>query len=62
MLFNNREVDFQGIFRILLYIYGYRKSYIALIVVKEGDRIAKLVIERYYTPNVIEVEDLKVNS
>jgi len=41
-----------------LYIYGYRKSYIALIVVKEGDRIAKLVIERYYTPDVIEVEDL----
>jgi len=47
-----------------LYIYGYQKSYIALtlIVVKEGDRIAKLVIERYYTPDVIEVEDLKVNS
>jgi dUTP pyrophosphatase len=27
--------------------------------VKEGDRIAQLVIERIYTPEVLEVEELE---
>ena len=29
--------------------------------VKEGDRVAQLVIERIYTPEVLEVEELEAS-
>jgi dUTP pyrophosphatase len=48
LLFNHSDVDFQSIF-----IPRER-----LIVVSEGDRIAQLVLEKIYTPPVVEVESL----
>ena len=43
---------------IIFNIIKNQESYYCLIIVKEGDRIAQLVIERIYTPDVIEVDDL----
>jgi dUTP pyrophosphatase len=48
LLFNHSDVDFQS---ILI-------SRETLIVVSEGDRIAQLVLEKIYTPPVVEVESL----
>ena len=42
-------------------IFRYLIGNLILHLVKVGDRIARLVIEQYYTPDVIEVEDLKEN-
>lgn len=34
-------------------------SSLSVIVVEEGDRIAQLIIEKIYTPEVVEVQDLE---
>ena len=48
LLFNHSDVDFQGI--------TFAND--SLILVAEGDRIAQLVLEKIYTPEVVEVESL----
>jgi len=32
-----------------------------MFTVKEGDRIAQLILERIYTPEVVEVEELETS-
>jgi dUTP pyrophosphatase len=48
LLFNHSDVNFQS----------NSTSWETLIVVSEGDRIAQLVLEKIYTPPVVEVESL----
>jgi dUTP pyrophosphatase len=50
LLFNHSDVDFQGTHPC---VPGCR-----LTLVSEGDRIAQLVLEKIYTPLVVEVESL----
>ena len=50
LLFNHSDNDFQGMFTFV--IGGANFS------VAEGDRIAQLVLEKIYTPPVVEVESL----
>jgi len=47
------DADYRGDVRVLLFNLGN-----ADFQVEEGDRIAQLVLERIYTPEVLEVEDL----
>ncbi|KAI1436741.1 deoxyuridine 5'-triphosphate nucleotidohydrolase [Xylaria sp. CBS 124048] len=47
------DADYRGQVKILLFNHGD-----ADFVIAEGDRIAQLVIERIYTPEVVEVAEL----
>ncbi len=48
------DADYRGPVKVLLFNHGESD-----FEVKEGDRIAQLVIERIYTPEVVEVEELE---
>ena len=37
---------------------GFDRLHVSLFVVKKGDRVAQLIIERISTPPVVEVEEL----
>ncbi|KAI0092455.1 dUTPase-like protein [Irpex rosettiformis] len=47
------DADYRGIVFVLLFNLSDKD-----FEVKEGDRIAQLIIERIYTPEVLEVQDL----
>lgn len=48
------DADYRGQVKILLFNHGDKD-----FEVKEGDRIAQLILERIYTPEVVEVEELE---
>ncbi|PSS27880.1 hypothetical protein M430DRAFT_24271 [Amorphotheca resinae ATCC 22711] len=48
------DADYRGQVKVLLFNHGE-----ADFEVKEGDRVAQLVLERIYTPEVVEVEELE---
>ncbi|KAK0745899.1 putative Deoxyuridine 5'-triphosphate nucleotidohydrolase [Schizothecium vesticola] len=48
------DADYRGPVKVLLFNHGE-----AGFEVKEGDRVAQLVLERIYTPEVEEVEELE---
>ena len=48
------DADYRGQVKVLLFNHGE-----ADFEVKEGDRVAQLVLERIYTPEVLEVEELE---
>jgi dUTP pyrophosphatase len=47
------DADYRGILFVLLYNYSDKD-----FQVEEGDRIAQLILERIYTPDIVEVDDL----
>jgi len=47
------DADYRGIVFVLLYNLSDQD-----FQVEEGDRIAQLILERIYTPDIMEVEDL----
>ena len=47
------DADYRGPVKVLLFNHGE-----ADFEVKEGDRIAQLVLERIFTPDVVEVAEL----
>lgn len=48
------DADYRGQVKVLLFNHGEND-----FDVKEGDRIAQLVLERIYTPEVLEVQELE---
>jgi len=48
------DADYRGQVKVLLFNHGEKD-----FEVKEGDRIAQLVLERIYTPEVVEVKELE---
>jgi dUTP pyrophosphatase len=48
------DADYRGQVKVLLFNHGE-----ADFEIKEGDRVAQLVLERIYTPEVVEVEELE---
>ncbi len=48
------DADYRGPVKVLLFNHSE-----ADFEVKEGDRVAQLVIERIYTPEVVEVQELE---
>lgn len=48
------DADYRGPVKVLLFNHGETG-----FEVKEGDRVAQLVLERIYTPEVEEVEELE---
>lgn len=48
------DADYRGQVKVLLFNHSD-----ADFVVKEGDRVAQLVLERIYTPEVVEVQELE---
>ena len=52
LLFNLSDKDFQGIISAL-HIYFVLRLFLK---VEEGDRVAQLIVEKIYTPEVIEVQ------
>jgi deoxyuridine 5'-triphosphate nucleotidohydrolase len=48
------DADYRGQVKILLFNHSEKE-----FEVKEGDRVAQLVLERIYTPDVVEVEELE---
>jgi len=48
------DADYRGPLKVLLFNFGP-----AEFAVRKGDRIAQLVLERIYTPEVVEVEELE---
>jgi dUTP pyrophosphatase len=48
------DADYRGQVKVLLFNHGEND-----FEVKEGDRIAQLVLERIYTPEVVAVEELE---
>jgi dUTP pyrophosphatase len=48
------DADYRGPVKVLLFNHADTD-----FEVKEGDRIAQLVIERIYTPEVVEVQELE---
>lgn len=51
LLYNYSDADFQGIFIIIV-----ASIHIHCFIVEEGDRIAQLILERIYTPDILEVQ------
>ncbi len=47
------DADYRGQVRVLLFNHGA-----ADFAVAAGDRVAQLVVERIYTPDVVEVAEL----
>lgn len=50
------DADYRGQVKVLLFNHSEDD-----FVVREGDRVAQLVLERIYTPEVVEVEELEVS-
>lgn len=48
------DADYRGQVKVLLFNHSDVD-----FAVKEGDRVAQLVLERIYTPEVVEVEQLE---
>jgi dUTP pyrophosphatase len=48
------DADYRGQVKVLLFNHGEKD-----FEVKEGDRVAQLVLERIYTPDVMEVQELE---
>ncbi|KAK3336570.1 dUTPase-like protein [Cercophora scortea] len=48
------DADYRGQVKVLLFNHGETD-----FAVKEGDRVAQLVLERIYTPEVVEVQELE---
>jgi dUTP pyrophosphatase len=48
------DADYRGQVKVLLFNHGEKDFEIV-----EGDRIAQLVLERIYTPEVLEVSELE---
>ncbi|KAH8814167.1 deoxyuridine 5'-triphosphate nucleotidohydrolase [Hyaloscypha sp. PMI_1271] len=48
------DADYRGQVKVLLFNHGEKD-----FEVKEGDRVAQLVLERIYTPEVMEVKELE---
>ncbi|KAG9237612.1 dUTPase-like protein [Amylocarpus encephaloides] len=48
------DADYRGQVKVLLFNHGEKD-----FEVKEGDRVAQLVLERIYTPEVVEVLELE---
>lgn len=48
------DADYRGPLKVLLFNHGE-----ADFEVQEGDRVAQLVVERIYTPEVLEVQELE---
>lgn len=48
------DADYRGQVKVLLFNHGEKD-----FEVKEGDRVAQLVLERIYTPEVLEVQELE---
>lgn len=48
------DADYRGPVKVLLFNHGE-----ADFEMKEGDRIAQLIVERIYTPEVVEVQELE---
>ncbi|RDW74042.1 putative dUTP pyrophosphatase [Coleophoma crateriformis] len=48
------DADYRGQVKVLLFNHGEKD-----FEIKEGDRVAQLVLERIYTPDVVEVEALE---
>ncbi|KAI1401024.1 dUTP diphosphatase [Hypoxylon fuscum] len=48
------DADYRGPVKVLLFNHGD-----ADFQVQEGDRVAQLVVERIYTPDVVEVQELE---
>ena len=47
------DADYRGPVKVLLFNFGNLE-----FEIKEGDRVAQLVLERIYTPEILEVEEL----
>lgn len=54
LLFNLSDQDFEG--KLCLRYSAGKADEQAIISVQEGDRVAQLVLEKIYTPDVVEVE------
>jgi dUTP pyrophosphatase len=50
------DADYRGPVKVLLFNHADTD-----FAVKEGDRVAQLVIERIYTPEVVEVQELEAS-
>ncbi|GAB0132137.1 hypothetical protein EsDP_00000581 [Epichloe bromicola] len=48
------DADYRGQVKVLLFNHGETD-----FEIKEGDRVAQLIIERIYTPEVVEVQELE---
>lgn len=48
------DADYRGEVKVLLFNHAETD-----FEIKEGDRIAQLVLERIYTPDVVEVQELE---
>ncbi|KAA8900016.1 dUTPase-like protein [Sphaerosporella brunnea] len=48
------DADYRGQVKVLLFNHGPEE-----FVVKEGDRVAQLILERIITPDVVEVQELE---
>ena len=48
------DADYRGQVKVLLFNHGATD-----FEIKEGDRIAQLVLERIFTPEVVEVQELE---
>jgi hypothetical protein len=48
------DADYRGQVKVLLFNHSEKD-----FEVKEGDRVAQLVLERIYTPDVVEVQELE---
>lgn len=48
------DADYRGPVKVLLFNHAETD-----FAIKEGDRIAQLVLERIYTPEVVEVQELE---
>jgi len=51
------DADYRGVIFVLLFNYSDKD-----FQVEEGDRIAQIIIERIYTPEVREVNDLEATA
>ncbi|KAI1856190.1 uncharacterized protein JN550_013883 [Neoarthrinium moseri] len=50
------DADYRGPVKVLLFNHGEADFKVA-----EGDRVAQLIIERIYTPEVVEVAELEAS-
>ncbi len=50
------DADYRGPVKVLLFNHNE-----ADFEVKEGDRVAQLIVERIYTPEVLEVQELEAS-
>lgn len=58
LLFNLSDKDFEGLLFHPVVVQSF--DLIFSIVVEEGDRIAQLIIEKIYTPEILEVQVRRV--